>query len=141
MKSSNVSREIEEIARKLLGAMQPTFPDYHPPEGEFKTRTKESAALAFINTIWGTPASLTLYAGLMLGLSCPNVLYVYRKRGRGNIYRVRLEFYKDDLTITPYWDIEVVKKGRRKKRTYYCRLIDYGVVVSRLGAIKPILKL
>ena len=133
--------EIEELAKKILGAMQPSFADYAGYRGEFRAKNKEEAVLAFMNTIWATPASMTLYAGLMLGLRCPNVFYVYRKRGKEGIYRVRLEFYKDDLTITPYWDIEVVKKGKKKKRVYYCELRDYGVVVTRLGTIRPILKL
>jgi len=135
-------KEIEEMAREILNAMQPSFADYHPPEGEFSAEKKEHAALTFVSEVWSTPASMALYTGLTLGLRCPNVLYVYRKRGKGDVFRVRLEFYKDDLVITPYWDVEVVRKGRRKKRTYYCRLIDYGVVVRQEGmSIKPILKL
>ena len=134
--------EIEELAKKILGAMQPSFADYAGYRGEFRVKNKEEAVLAFMNTIWATPASMTLYAGLMLGLRCPNVLYVYRKRGKGNMFRVRLEFYKDDLVITPYWDIKVIKKGRGKRRVYYCELMNYGVVVRRGDmSIRPIIKL
>jgi len=111
-------------------------------KGEFSAEKKEHAALAFVSKVWATPASMTLYTGLALGLRCPNVLYVYRKRGKGNMFRVRLEFYKDDLVITPYWDIKVIKKGRGKRRVYYCELMNYGVVVRRGDmSIRPIIKL
>ena len=47
------------------------------------------------------------------------------------------------MIFTVYWDIEVEKRGKGKKRTYYCKLIDYGVEVFKWGEIqiRPILKL
>ena len=142
-------KEIEEIAKQILGAMQPSFADYHPPEGEFLVRKKEEAALAFVNTVWSTPAAMVLYAAPSLGLNYPiggPTLRVYRKKGKGSVYRVclDLEYEKDILLIfTAYWDIEVERRGKGKKRTYYCRLIDYGVEVFKWGAdqIRPIIKL
>jgi len=133
--------EIEETAKTLLGVMKPSFIDYRFPEGEIEAKNKEEASLRFIITTWSTPPSLTLYTGLSLGLRCPNALYVYRKSGKESIYRVRLEFYKDDLVFTPFWEVKVEKKRIGKTKVYYCKLVNYGISVRQGESIKPILKL
>ena len=143
--------KIEEIARTILGAMQPSFTDYRGYKGEFEVKNKKEAVLAFMNTTWSTPVSMVLYAVPTLGLKYPiggPTPRIYRKKGKGNVYRVCLDFeyeenYIPRLIFTTYWDVKVEKRGRGKKRIYYCELIDYGVLVCEWGSesIRPILKL
>jgi len=129
--------EIKEMASTLLSAMQPGFADYHPPEAEVSARNGHDAVLVFMSVVWSGPPTGALYTASLLGLRGGDGLYVYRKRGKQTIYRARLEFYRDELTITPFWDVEVKRVGRKR---YYCKLVDYGVVV-RGEHIRPILKL
>jgi len=135
--------ELKEIAELLLESARPSFIDYRYPEGEIEARSKYEASIRFVSTIWGTPVSLTLYASLTLGLKCPNILYSYRKSGKKSIYRVHLKCHKDEYNITPFWDIEVERVRRGEEKTYYCKLVDYGVVVYSIEQLppRPIVKL
>jgi len=145
------TEKIEEIAKKLLRAMQPTYKDYVGYKGEIRAKNKEEAALGFMDSIWSSPVAMVLYAGPTLGLKYPiggPRFRVYRKKGKESIYRVCLDLeYEENyvplLVFTVYWDIEVVRRGRRKRRRYYCQLTDYGVAVYKWGPenIRPILKL